>query len=171
MTLVPLITPTSSPILPPPSKHPKLDVVLFYGYPCLGKSFFFRKHFQAVGYTHINQDTLRTRDKCIQRLQQALKDGKSCVIGMSNYFILVTFVCMCWCADNANRDIQTRKYYIDLAKKHGHTPRLVPLFVPTSTKFICRWTGAFGSRAPKSSHGITISTVHIIFPRLSHFKK
>lgn len=81
--LVPLITPTSSPLLPTPLKQ---EVVLFVGYPCLGKTSFFRRHFQMQGYEHINQDSLKTRDKCIKALQSALKGARSCVIGSTLIF-------------------------------------------------------------------------------------
>jgi bifunctional polynucleotide phosphatase/kinase len=79
--IVPLITPTSSPILPPRTEQSNPDIVLFYGYPCVGKSSFFRKHFQVADYTHINQDTLRSREKCIKALQQAIDAGQNCVVG------------------------------------------------------------------------------------------
>jgi bifunctional polynucleotide phosphatase/kinase len=78
--LVPRVIPTSTPILPHP---PQQQVVLFVGYPCLGKSTFFRQHFQPEGYIHINQDTLKTREKCIKALEETLKAGKSCVVGQS----------------------------------------------------------------------------------------
>ncbi|KAF9228631.1 PNK3P-domain-containing protein [Gyrodon lividus] len=82
-------------------KPPKPELVLFIGFPCLGKSSFYQKHFAPVGYVHVNQDTLRTRAKCVTAAEEALRAGKSCVI------------------DNTNRDIATRKFYVDLAKKVG----------------------------------------------------
>ncbi|KAF8906030.1 polynucleotide kinase 3 phosphatase-domain-containing protein [Gymnopilus junonius] len=92
---LPLLMPTSSPIIP--AQH-KQETVLFVGYPCLGKSTLFRRHFLPEGYVHINQDTLKTRDKCVKALQEALDEGKSCVI------------------DNTNRNAVTRKPYIDACK-------------------------------------------------------
>ncbi|KAI0713316.1 PNK3P-domain-containing protein [Earliella scabrosa] len=92
----PRLVPSEPPILPAPSSP---ELVLFVGYPALGKTSFFRAHFASAGYTHINQDTLKTRDKCVKATGEALKDGQSVVV------------------DNTNRDVQTRKYYIDLAKK------------------------------------------------------
>ncbi|KAH9994624.1 polynucleotide kinase 3 phosphatase-domain-containing protein [Russula vinacea] len=83
-------------ILPP---DPQTEIVLFAGPPCLGKSTFFRTHFAPAGYVHVNQDTLGSRPKCIKAAEEALAAGKSCVI------------------DNTNRDVQTRKYYLDLAKR------------------------------------------------------
>ena len=55
--------------------------MIFVGYPSLGKSSFYRKHFEPAGYVHINQDTLRTRDKCVKAAEEALEEGKSCVVG------------------------------------------------------------------------------------------
>ncbi|KAF8504317.1 polynucleotide kinase 3 phosphatase-domain-containing protein [Russula emetica] len=83
-------------ILPP---DPHTEIVLFVGLPCLGKSTFFRTHFAPAGYVHVNQDTLGSRPKCVKAAEEALGAGKSCVI------------------DNTNRDVQTRKYYLDVAKR------------------------------------------------------
>jgi bifunctional polynucleotide phosphatase/kinase len=78
---------------------PQTEIVLFAGPPCLGKSTFFRTHFASAGYVHVNQDTLGSRPKCLKAAEEALAAGKSCVI------------------DNTNRDVQTRKYYLDIAKR------------------------------------------------------
>ncbi|KAI0646745.1 PNK3P-domain-containing protein [Trametes meyenii] len=96
-TDLPPLEPAEPPLLPASSSP---EVVLFVGYPALGKSSFFRVHFGPTGYTHINQDTLKTRDKCVKAADQALQDGQGVVI------------------DNTNRDKATRKYFVDLAKKH-----------------------------------------------------
>ncbi|KAJ7103101.1 polynucleotide kinase 3 phosphatase-domain-containing protein [Mycena belliarum] len=93
---LPLFTPSSSPLLLDP---PAQELVLLVGYPCLGKTSFFRRYFEPAGYLHINQDTLKTRDKCVKTVQEALAAGKKCVV------------------DNTNRDAYTRKYYLDVAKK------------------------------------------------------
>lgn len=54
---------------------------MFVGYPALGKTSFFRAHFADAGYVHVNQDTLKTRDKCVKAAEQALADGQSVVVG------------------------------------------------------------------------------------------
>ncbi|KAH9483853.1 Bifunctional polynucleotide phosphatase/kinase [Psilocybe cubensis] len=95
---LPLVTPTSSPIIPTPRQQ---EAVLFVGYPCLGKSTFYRRYFQPEGYVHINQDTLKTSQKCAKVLQEAIKEGKSCVI------------------DNTNRNSPTRKTYLDICKANN----------------------------------------------------
>ena len=47
----------------------------------MGKSTFYRTHFSNAGYTHVNQDTLGNRDKCVRAAREALEDGKSVVVG------------------------------------------------------------------------------------------
>lgn len=76
-----------------------MEVVLFVGYPASGKSTFYKRYFEPQGYKHINQDTLKTRAKCLKMVETCLNAGESCVV------------------DNTNRDIETRKGYIDLCKK------------------------------------------------------
>jgi hypothetical protein len=73
-----LLCPSAAEIIPA-SAEPEL--VLLTGFPCLGKSSFYRRHFAPVGYVHVNQDTLGTRPKCLKAAGEALKAGKSCVIG------------------------------------------------------------------------------------------
>lgn len=80
--VVPPITPTSTPILPTSPSGP--EIVLFVGYPALGKTTFFRKHFEEAGYVHVNQDTLRTRHKCVKAVEEAIEEQKSCVVGRSH---------------------------------------------------------------------------------------
>ena len=66
---------------PPLLSAPSPELVLFVGYPALGKSSFFRAHFAPAGYTHVNQDTLKTRDKCINAAGQALDEKQKVVVG------------------------------------------------------------------------------------------
>ncbi|KIM72492.1 hypothetical protein PILCRDRAFT_16074 [Piloderma croceum F 1598] len=103
MKKLPLYTPTNIPLIPTCSEStkPQTELILFVGYPCLGKSSFYRRHLEPAGYKHINQDTLRTRDKCVREVERALLAGESCVV------------------DNTNRNVQTRKYYLDVAQKLG----------------------------------------------------
>lgn len=110
--LVPVTAPSSSPIVPPSRGQ---EIVLFCGYPALGKSSFYYRHFHPANYTHINQDILKTRGKCIKAVQEALKRGESCVVGT----IILGSTSMnsnLQEIDNTNRDIKTRRLYIDLAR-------------------------------------------------------
>lgn len=92
-------SPNGSPVTPVLPPGPRTEIVVFVGPPCLGKSTFYRAHFAPAGYVHVNQDTLGSRPKCVKAAEEALVAGKSCVI------------------DNTNRDVQTRKYYLDIAKR------------------------------------------------------
>jgi bifunctional polynucleotide phosphatase/kinase len=75
---VPSLDPPTAKILPDTAGT---ELVVFLGFPCLGKSTFFRRHFAPAGYTHINQDTLGSRSKCMKAAEVALKAGTSCVVG------------------------------------------------------------------------------------------
>ncbi|GAA5869573.1 hypothetical protein JCM3774_005483 [Rhodotorula dairenensis] len=82
----PLFSPTSSPLLPRRNSefeddHPP-EVVIFVGYPGAGKTSFFKTHFAPKGYVHINQDTLRSRQACLDRMESCLSASppQSCVI-------------------------------------------------------------------------------------------
>jgi bifunctional polynucleotide phosphatase/kinase len=55
--------------------------VLFVGYPAMGKTTLYKRHFEPAGYGHINQDTLKTKAKCLNAVEAALKDGRSVVVG------------------------------------------------------------------------------------------
>ncbi|OCH95217.1 PNK3P-domain-containing protein [Obba rivulosa] len=94
----PPILPSSTPLLPSPLTS---ELVLFVGPPALGKSTFFRRHFAPAGYVHVNQDTLKTREKCVRAAKEALQEGKAVVV------------------DNTNRDRTTRKLYVDVARTAG----------------------------------------------------
>jgi len=60
---------------------PKCELVLLVGYPSMGRSTLYRKHFGPAEYRHISQDSLGSRAKCIKATEEALAGGKSCVIG------------------------------------------------------------------------------------------
>lgn len=80
---------------------PSQEVIIFVGLPASGKSTFARKHFVPAGYVHVNQDTLKTKEKCFKAASEAVAAGKSVVI------------------DNTNPEPATRAAYIELAKAKG----------------------------------------------------
>lgn len=82
--LVPLYTPTAYPLAlvsDDPNVSPPPEIVLFIGYPATGKTTFYNKHFKPHGYIHINQDILKTRQKCLKRVSECLRAGQSCIVG------------------------------------------------------------------------------------------
>lgn len=88
-------------------KHDK-DLVIFCGSPGAGKSTFYWRHLQPLGYERVNQDLLKTRDKCMKVATQVLGDeGKGVVV------------------DNTNADVETRAAWIALARRLKVPCRLV----------------------------------------------
>lgn len=57
------------------------DIVLFCGPPGAGKSTFYWNHLKPLGYERINQDILKSRDKCVKVARERLEEGDSIVIG------------------------------------------------------------------------------------------
>ncbi|KAI8443783.1 polynucleotide kinase 3 phosphatase-domain-containing protein [Phakopsora pachyrhizi] len=71
------------------------------GPPGVGKTRCFTKHFAPRGYVHVNQDTLKSNDKCLSKVMESIKSDQSCVV------------------DNTNRSKSTRSAYIAIAKENG----------------------------------------------------
>lgn len=61
-------------------KHSQ-EMVVFCGPPGAGKSTLFKRVLSPIGFERINQDTLKTRDKCLQVAKECLGEGKSVAIG------------------------------------------------------------------------------------------
>lgn len=81
------------------SKKNDLDIILLCGSPAAGKSTFYWTYLRPLGYERVNQDLLRTRDKCVKVAFGFLSEAKSVTI------------------DNTNADVATRAIWIDLASK------------------------------------------------------
>jgi bifunctional polynucleotide phosphatase/kinase len=89
----------------------KPEMVIMVGYPASGKSSISRILNQTYLYEIINQDTLKTKLKCLKYATELLKNKKSIVV------------------DNTNVNRETRKDWIDLANEHNYTVRLILLLV------------------------------------------
>jgi len=89
------------------TKKNKLDIVLFCGSPGAGKSTFYWNRLKPLGYERVNQDILKTRDKCLKVAAQHLESGESVVV------------------DNTNADVEVRAAWITLARKMSLPIRLV----------------------------------------------
>ncbi|TVY50050.1 Bifunctional polynucleotide phosphatase/kinase [Lachnellula occidentalis] len=102
-------------------KKNDIDIVIFCGSPGAGKSTFYWKYLKPLGYARVNQDVLKTRDKCLKVAGEYLSEKKSVVV------------------DNTNADIEVRSKWIDLATKHSIPIRCV-LF--TAAAQICEHNDA-----------------------------
>ncbi|KAG9190633.1 bifunctional polynucleotide phosphatase/kinase [Alternaria panax] len=98
------------------------EIVMFCGSPGSGKSTFYWKHLQPLGYGRVNQDLLKTREKCVKAATALVEDGTSVVI------------------DNTNADPETRAVWIMLAQKLNVPLRCV-LF--TATPKLCEHNDTF----------------------------
>jgi bifunctional polynucleotide phosphatase/kinase len=78
------------------------ELIVMVGAPGSGKSEFVEKYIVPHGYVHINQDTCKTKTKCIKLTVEALEKKKSVVI------------------DNTNPDVISRMTYTSLAQEHGY---------------------------------------------------
>ena len=60
------------------------NLIVFVGMPGAGKTTFFKTHLEPVGYTHINQDTLKSRAAILSAAKRAMDQGKDVVIDSTN---------------------------------------------------------------------------------------
>ncbi|CAN9316142.1 unnamed protein product [Alternaria alternata] len=98
------------------------EIVMFCGSPGSGKSSFYWKHLQPFGYGRVNQDILKTREKCVKAATALIIEGTSVAI------------------DNTNADPETRAVWITLAQKLKVPIRCV-LF--TATPKLCEHNDTF----------------------------
>lgn len=88
-------------------KKNEKDLVLFCGPPGAGKSTFYWRYLKPLGYERVNQDMLKSKDKCFKVAKKCLEEGDSVAV------------------DNTNPDPDTRRQWIDLAEKNGVPVRCV----------------------------------------------
>lgn len=81
------------------NKVDKPDMIIMIGYPASGKTTFCRNVLQS--YEHINQDTLKTKQKCINVATKCISQKKNIVI------------------DSLNSSVDKRQEYIRLAKDYN----------------------------------------------------
>ncbi|KAK6518859.1 hypothetical protein TWF281_003550 [Arthrobotrys megalospora] len=73
-----------SAIAPDFEKKYPVELVILCGRPGSGKSTLTTKYLEPLGYERINQDILKTRDKCVKVSERHLKEGQSVVIDATN---------------------------------------------------------------------------------------
>ena len=94
----------------------------------MGKTRLYKQHFEPAGYEHVNQDTLKTKTKCLNAVEAALKAGRSVVVGTSfagPHSSVIKALTKGKLADNTNRNRKTREDYLDLAEICGVECRCV----------------------------------------------
>lgn len=89
------------------TKKHDVELVIFCGSPGAGKSSFFWRHMEPLGYKRVNQDILKTREKCMKVATQLIEDKKAVAV------------------DNTNADVETRSAWVGLAAKLKVPIRLV----------------------------------------------
>lgn len=92
------------------------EVIINVGLPGSGKSTFTENYIVPKNYIYVNQDTLKTKAKCIKLVESSIKNGKSVVI------------------DNVNINKEQRKVFIDIAKKYNLKIRCLHF---TTSKDLC----------------------------------
>jgi bifunctional polynucleotide phosphatase/kinase len=73
---------TNGAVAPPFAKKSPHELVIFCGSPGSGKSTFYWQVLQPQGYERINQDLLKTRDRCLRQARDYLQAGDSVAVGM-----------------------------------------------------------------------------------------
>lgn len=75
------------------------ELVVFCGSPGAGKSSFYWKMLQPQGFERVNQDILKTRERCLKVARGHLEQGLSVAV------------------DNTNRDRQARAHWVKMARE------------------------------------------------------
>ncbi|THX36262.1 PNK3P-domain-containing protein [Aureobasidium pullulans] len=98
------------------------ELVIFCGSPGAGKSTWFQQHLKPLGYERVNQDLLKSRDRCLKVAREFLEDGKSVAV------------------DNTNADLKAREYWTSLAKSLEIPIRCVHFTAPAK---LCEHNDAY----------------------------
>ncbi|KNE70822.1 polynucleotide kinase 3'-phosphatase [Allomyces macrogynus ATCC 38327] len=88
------------------------EILVLVGSPGSGKSTLSAWLRDEHGYTVVNQDTLRSREKCVKEARLAVQRGESVVI------------------DNTNGSKETRALYLEIAQAHDVPARCLHLTTP-----------------------------------------
>lgn len=102
-------------LTPSPNDKTGLETIIMIGRPGSGKtniSKYTLNKPEFKNYQHINQDTCKTRQKCLKLAETSLKEGKSVLI------------------DNTNPDKKSRLDYIKLGKKYGSNITVYVVDIP-----------------------------------------
>ena len=96
----------------PFQRQKDIELVIFCGSPASGKSSFFWEVMQPQGYERVNQDILKTRERCLKMAREHLNAGKSVAV------------------DNTNADVETRAHWIRMAQEFNIPIRCIHFMTP-----------------------------------------
>jgi len=113
------------------------ELIILCGFPASGKSSVANILVQ-LGYMRINQDTLKTKKKCLTLTQNYIQEGLSVVI------------------DNLNYEVDVRKEYIDIANKYKYTIKSIVM----STSFELSYHNNMYRYWKNNNHNIVPSIVY-----------
>ncbi|GIJ89811.1 hypothetical protein Asppvi_008757 [Aspergillus pseudoviridinutans] len=119
-----LKTDTEENVPVPFARQSPRELVIFCGSPGAGKSTFYWNHLEPLGYERVNQDILKTRQKCIKVAKEFLAAGSSVVV------------------DNTNADPNTRAEWVRVANEFNVPIRCVYF---TSPPELCKHNNAVRS--------------------------
>jgi bifunctional polynucleotide phosphatase/kinase len=102
---------------------------MFCGSPGAGKSTFYWENLKPLGYERVNQDILKSRDKCLKVAREQLNMGNSVAI------------------DNTNADIDTRAHWLRLGQEFRIPVRCVHF---TATTRLCEHNDCVRALNPES---------------------
>lgn len=80
----------------------KKELIILIGPPGAGKTEFTKKYILPENYVHINQDICKTKKRCLELAEKAIRKNKSLII------------------DSTNPDVLSRTEYISRAKNAGY---------------------------------------------------
>ncbi|KAH0290265.1 PNK3P-domain-containing protein [Aureobasidium namibiae CBS 147.97] len=106
------------------TRENNLELIIFCGSPGAGKSTWFQQHLKPLGYERVNQDILKSRERCLKVARELLEDGKSVAV------------------DNTNADVKAREYWTQLANSLEIPVRCVHFTAPST---LCEHNDAFRS--------------------------
>lgn len=85
------------------------EIIIMVGYPGSGKSTIAKFLQDTYNYHIINQDTLKSKSKCVKECIDFIKNKKSIII------------------DSTNPSKEKRKQWIDIAKNNNYTTRIIKM--------------------------------------------
>ncbi|KAI2293554.1 DNA kinase/phosphatase Pnk1, partial [Ophidiomyces ophidiicola] len=116
------------------TKPPGQELVIFCGSPGAGKSTFYWKYLEPLGYERVNQDILKTVSMellvyAVTRILQYMLETvvrPKCLKVASEYLQAGKYVAV----DNTNANVETREHWISMAKEHKVPIRCVYFSTP-----------------------------------------